>query len=648
MSISIRTAASVLFCAAAVTLSGCVGPEHLNEVPPTPGATFTASLYVADSGTNDVSIIDSTGKVAATVAVGNSPSAIAFDADPGHVPLHAYVANRSSNTVTVINVADNSIAATIPVGAAPDALAYGSGGIGNSFIFVANSGDGTVSQIDTGSLKVVTTYKVGQNPAALRANNGNEFGVLNAGDTDINIVETTNQKIIATLPLTAPGIGVSIDNGTVYGATADGVLHPFTEDPATGKWSEGTDLLTGASAQYAKEIYTNDWAFINSQAGTVALYDTFSRKILQTLTVGANPVDAILHVGSNANNPPLYVYVANKGSDSVSWFSGTDLSKMTAQPVIALKKGAQPDAVAIYEFWQIASPSPSASPSPTPTPSATPTPTPTPAPSATPAAQHLYVANYGGNTVAQYAMPLTNASAPSLTFADSTPVGGPIGIAVNSAYVVTSHVTGSVYAYQQPVSASSTPAATFGGSAMGLMAFDAQGNLWSTSQNSSVVEYVPPFTNSTLEAKSLTAGFTDSYGIAFDSSANMYVSNGDSSANIVVYAPPYTAPANSYVVPGTNIGLRGVAVSGSNLFVADAHNSLIYVYTLPLTTNIPSDAFTASRPVGLAFDASGKLYVSSQGTSQVQVFNPPFNSGSVPAMTITSGVNGAYGVAIGP
>ncbi len=190
--------------------------------------------------------------------------------------------------------------------------------------------------------------------------------------------------------------------------------------------------------------------------------------------------------------------------------------------------------------------------------------------------------------------------------------------------------------------------ATFGGSAIGLMTFDAQGNLWATSQNSSVVEYVPPFTSGTVEAKSLTSGFTSSYGIAFDANGTMYVTNSDASASIVVYAPPYTSPSNTYTVSTPNARLHGAAVNGSNLFVADTGNNLIYVYALPMTTNIPSEAFSATAPIGLAFDANGKLYVTSQGTGQIQIFNPPFNSGSTPAVTITGGVNQAFGIAIGP
>jgi DNA-binding beta-propeller fold protein YncE len=63
---------------------------------------------------------------------------------------------------------------------------------------------------------------------------------------------------------------------------------------------------------------------------------------------------------------------------------------------------------------------------------------------------------------------------------------------------------------------------------------------------------------------------------------------------------------------------------------------------------VPTGVFSASAPVGLAFDAGGNLYVTSQGTNRIQVFNPPFDTGSAPAFTITGGVNGAFGLAAGP
>jgi YVTN family beta-propeller protein len=643
----------VFLCVSALTVSGCTlgTPAEEANAPPTTAATRTYKLYVADSGTNDVSIIDASGNVIKTIPVGKSPSAIGLDAEPGNVPTHVYIANKGDNTVTVLNVADNSVAATIPVGLSPSAIAFMPIAGTNDEIFVVNSGDGTVSRINVVTLSVTATYKVGHNPIAIGLGS-EKFGVLNADDATITVFSDTLQNTTATtlIPVQGTPIGLSLISGDFIAVTADGRVQLFKFNGNTGYDAQPV-INTGAAAQRAIPLGATDWALINSQNGTVALYSGFYKKITKTLTAGTAPIAA--DFADNPNGTGILLFVPNKGSDNISVYAGNDFdASMTAKTPIALEKGAQPVAIGHYDFWTggaSPTPSPNGSAAPTPTPTPTPIPTPTATPTTPPTtSSHVYIANYGAGNVAQYAPPFSNTSVPTATFGDTTPVGGPVGIAANATYIVTSHITGSAYAYRQPVSASSTPIATFGGSAFGLMTFDAQGNLWATSQNSSVVEYVPPFTNSTTESKDLTNGFTSSYGIAFDASGNLYVSNSDSSANIVVYAPPYTSVSNTYANPTPNARLHGIAVNGSNLYVADTFNNLIYIYTLPMSTNIPADMFSATAPLGLAFDANGTLYVTSQGTNQVQVFNPPFNSGSRPAATITSGVNRAFGIAAGP
>lgn len=683
MRVPLSRSALALLCALTLNLAACVKPPAGGDiVPPTPVAASSFTLYTVDLATNDVRAVNpATGKTTAIIPVGAAPSAIAFDSDYGYLgytPKHAFVANTGDSTVSVIDPVSNAVVKTIPVCKGPRALLYHHDESGYQFIYVA-CGDGNVTVLNASALDyyeagVVDTVHVGGAPVALAQCDGctiYSFAALSSGGTLALVHYDLGKFVLAqTLPVQPNPLTVAENQASYFVASSDGLVNGYSNgndsNPATPfaleeqntsahPFEAGSALLDSDLAVFSDDQNAKVQIFANAFTGTPGKSPLVG--LVQTLSTGAGPQGAAAAVVTQGAGAGSYLFVANANADSVSEFesSGTSLAgtvSFTPSSTIALAAGTHPVALAIYYKGAVATPTPSPSPSasPTTTPSATPspTPTPTPTPTATPVPQHVYIANYAGNDVAQYALPLSNASAPSLTFADSTPVGGPIGIAVNSAYVVTSHVTGSVYAYQQPVSASSTPMAVFGGSAIGLMTFDAQGNLWATSQNSSVVEYVPPFTNSTLESTSLTSGFTDSYGIAFDSTGNMYVSNGDSSADIVVYASPYTAPANTYVVPGTNVGLRGVAVSGSSLFVADVHNNLIYVYSLPLTTNVPADAFSATKPVGLAFDATGKLYVTSQGTSQVQIFNPPFNSGSVPAVTVTSGVNGAYGIATGP
>lgn len=257
---------------------------------------------------------------------------------------------------------------------------------------------------------------------------------------------------------------------------------------------------------------------------------------------------------------------------------------------------------------------------------------------------NLYVANYSGNDITSYQDPGRDLLAYSTP--DTAPVGIAADIDANSKYVVTDQVTGSVTAFAWPIDGVSTPVATFGTSARGFMAFDSKGNLWAASQNAVVVEYVPPFTNSTTESNGLTNGITDSYGIAFDSSGNMYVSNADSSGTVVMYAPPYSALTKTITVPDANPGLHGLAASSSQLFVADTRNDKILVYNLPLSGNTPDVQITTTAPLGLAVDPKGRLLVSEQGHNRIDVFGPPFSNSSAPAGSITGGLNGPFGVTI--
>src|SRR5262245_9876713 len=75
----------------------------------------------------------------------------------------AYVSNGSdsSNSVSVINTATNTVVATIPVGTTPWGVAITPDG---AFAYVANQSSGTASVINTATNTVVATVPVGTGP----------------------------------------------------------------------------------------------------------------------------------------------------------------------------------------------------------------------------------------------------------------------------------------------------------------------------------------------------------------------------------------------------------------------------------------------------------------------------------------------------
>ena len=133
------------------------------------------------------------------------------------------------------------------------------------------------------------------------------------------------------------------------------------------------------------------------------------------------------------------------------------------------------------------------------------------------------------------------------------------------------------------------------------------------------IDVIEPSTG-TVIATVTPPGFANA--IAFDSAANLYVSNcgtncgstgGDS---VLQYAPPYS---------GTPVAITLAGVTGSTAVI---------------------------HPEGLAFDSSGKLYVANDGvlvlgpTDSVSVYTPPFTAASTVTKVYTNTVNQPGALAI--
>src|SRR6266581_1094329 len=86
----------------------------------TPVAQAQIRAYVANAGTNTVSVIDTASNtVVATIPVGIFPDAVAVTPDG----TRAYVANKGTNTVSVINTATKTVSATVAGLLVPDGVA---------------------------------------------------------------------------------------------------------------------------------------------------------------------------------------------------------------------------------------------------------------------------------------------------------------------------------------------------------------------------------------------------------------------------------------------------------------------------------------------------------------------------------------------
>jgi YVTN family beta-propeller protein len=119
-----------------------------------------------------------------------------------YAQAYAYVSNNSDNTVSVINVSDNTVAATVDVGGGPWGIAIDANG---DYVYVANNADDTVSVIDTANFEVAETIAVGAGPLgiAITFNGGEHLDafvyVANNTDDTVTVINIVDNSILANI-----------------------------------------------------------------------------------------------------------------------------------------------------------------------------------------------------------------------------------------------------------------------------------------------------------------------------------------------------------------------------------------------------------------------------------------------------------------
>ncbi len=305
-------------------------------------AAFTCSslhaqsvAYVANSGSNNVSVIDTgSNMVTTTISVGHGPSGVVLSPDG----TRAYVTNTNDGTVSVINTGTNAVMAPpISVGGAPlfpgitpdGKTLYVPDFIGN--VFVVNTTTNTVT----------TTISVGPFAAAVAVNpSGTRAYVLTFNA--VCVIDTaTNTVVGSPIPITAlaqgPGLAVTPSGSQVYAAgQAFSVVSVIaTSNNAVTPISFPANQAPTALAMSpdGARVYVSD-----SNGSTVSIIDTSTNTLEPTSITVGNAPDGLAITPDGAS-----VYVANGGDGTVSVIStATD---MVVGPPITV--GNTPQGIAI-------------------------------------------------------------------------------------------------------------------------------------------------------------------------------------------------------------------------------------------------------------------------------------------------------------
>jgi len=283
-------------------LAALVLPFHAQSAP---------FAYIPNTYSNSISVIDTANNlVTATLFVGLGPSSVAVD------PSGARVYVVEAHGVSIIDTATKSVAGFIPLeGGFLGGVAVNPEGT-RLYVVDQNPGPGRVLVVDIATRSVIATVPVGRNPGHVAMSPvGARIYVTNIFSNNVSVIDTTTNSIEATITVGEEPVGVDVNRaGTrVYVANRnsssvsviDAATNTVIATTAVGSAPTGV-----AVDPVGPRVYVS-----NRDGGlpsTVSIIDTTTNVVSGTVKVGIAPL------GVDVDQTGTRVYVANALSNSVS------------------------------------------------------------------------------------------------------------------------------------------------------------------------------------------------------------------------------------------------------------------------------------------------------------------------------------------
>ncbi|WP_150804857.1 YncE family protein [Pseudomonas fluorescens] len=247
-----------------------------------------------DAGSSGVTVIDSHSlKPLAHLATGVGHHEIAFSKDS----RHAFVSNRDSGTLSVIDIATLTLRKQIKTGPHPLSVAYSAL---SEAVYVADGKDGSISVIDARSLKqlkVIKVIKGNQGLGPMRFSRDGRFGfVLNTLDNRALVIDAASDSLIHSLEVAAEPYQVTFTAGYAY---IRGLSSPKVTMVNLGSLGQNrTPIIQGFEAGPAAP----------RQAGDLPLAQSLTSGREDNSVFVVNPVDNTTYFYAEGMNAPMSGY----------------------------------------------------------------------------------------------------------------------------------------------------------------------------------------------------------------------------------------------------------------------------------------------------------------------------------------------------
>ena len=171
----------------------------------------------------------------------------------------AYVAERTSGTVVVVDLQSLTVTTTITVGASPRRIVASPDG---SAVYVSNHDGGTISRISTATNTVSATIPVGTQPLGLDLSpEGSRLFVANSGSASVSVIDPAAGAVLHTLPAG----GGSLAPSSVSAPSAGRVFTSLSQSAQATQATAGrVDLLDASSGTVLGSAALPDAAFAQS------------------------------------------------------------------------------------------------------------------------------------------------------------------------------------------------------------------------------------------------------------------------------------------------------------------------------------------------------------------------------------------------
>ena len=283
----IRTARSTRFILVAVALAalgGCAEMQAKEAEEPE-----RSRVFVANESSNTVTVVDGDSfQVVGTVDAHNHAT---HDLAISRDGRWLFATNLASGRLSAINTRTMETVASIATGDRAHVVTLTND---NRQAWVANIGENTISIVDTTTFRILGTIAVGKGPTGLTFSRDGRFAyVSNQGDKTVEVIDTASHRVLKAIPVgTNPHFLVLGPDGRIWGTNTGGtdiyVIDPATQDkvasinvgPSPQQIAFGFKGLQGPNA-YVTVAGLNRVVVLSADASNL--------RILEQIEVGQRP-----------------------------------------------------------------------------------------------------------------------------------------------------------------------------------------------------------------------------------------------------------------------------------------------------------------------------------------------------------------------